>query len=101
MLKHDHDTTFNELLNDIEKWGSEHGFKLCQHPEPQVERDTEVYAKSQFDLELWRREGLKRDNFTNLLFHMIAKSDLANKARLRTVFPVECQVFDDWFKEGK
>ncbi len=54
------------------------------------------YDRAKFDLKLWRKVGLKRDNFTNILFYLIAKADPGRKEKLRTVFPVECQVFDDW-----
>jgi len=101
VLRHEHNRGMADTLASVETWAIAHGFTLDQHPAPQVARDTDVYKKAQFDLELWQREGLKRDNFTCLLFHLIAKADPERKALLRTVFSVECQVFDDWRASGK
>lgn len=55
-----------------------------------------TYSNLVFDLRIWRYHPNERDNFTHLLFHLIAKADPCNKAKLRQVYPLECQVYDDW-----
>lgn len=47
--------------------------------------------------ELWYWQyGTNPTNFTSVLYTLIAKADLGNKARLETAFPMECEAFDLW-----
>lgn len=41
-------------------------------------------------------KGENRDNFSFLLFRLIAKADFQNLERLRLAFPVEVWMFEKW-----
>jgi len=47
------------------------------------------------DFMLWRG-GADRDNFSFLLFHLIAKSDSINRERLRKGFPMHVKAWEKW-----
>ena len=41
------------------------------------------------------------DNFHSLLFHLIAKADMNNKAKLKLAYPDEVKAFDRYMNEGE
>lgn len=49
------------------------------------------------DFLLWRK-GEDRDNFSFLLFHLIAKADMMNKERLRRSFPQHVKCYEKWME---
>ena len=47
--------------------------------------------------ELWYWQyGNEPTNFTTLLYKLIAKADMGNKARLAAAFPMEFEAFQEW-----
>lgn len=61
----------------------------------QAYRNSDKRLHTAFELWRWQRD-IRADNFTVLLFHLIAKADKQNREALFTAFPDEVICFLDW-----
>lgn len=63
------------------------------NPQQFNERYMAIRQQAALDLKLWQ---IGRDHFTALLYGLMAKADQSNRSRLRLVFPIESEIFDEW-----
>lgn len=56
-----------------------------------------IDRKSVVDLLFNWQYSTSPTNFTSRLFELYAKADPSNKQRLRVGFPLECEVYDEWY----
>ena len=59
--------------------------------------DPNFKAKQQFAIDLWNAYNNQSiDNFTCQLFRLMAKADSKNFILLRSAFPIEGELFEEW-----
>ena len=60
----------------------------------EIKEGIDKRKKAAFDLYLWQYGG--STSFTSMLFTLVAKADLQNRAKLFTAFPLEVSIWLEW-----
>jgi len=62
--------------------------------------NSERYEMAERELYFWQHSRGRSTNFHSMLYALIAKADIRNKARLALAFPEECEAYYNWVTTG-